>query len=30
MTREYLNRLVENGTIIAEGTNKYRVYRLKK
>ena len=29
-TREYLGELVKEGTIIAEGSNRNRVYRLKK
>ena len=29
-TREYLGELVKEGTIIAEGSNGNRVYRLKE
>ena len=29
-TREYLGELVKEGLIIAEGSNRNRVYRLKK
>ena len=29
-TRDYLSELVKEGLIIAEGSNRNRVYRLKK
>ena len=29
-TRDYLRELVEEGTVVAEGSNRNRVYRLKK